>query len=78
MKVAGENTVIVLGSLKEQGVFKLLQAPPGQSLEFDEGPGATRTWLRPHLGHGNWHLVAFVDGDALETLVPFIQIPKLL
>ena len=37
-----------------------VHVPPGQSLDFDEGPGATRMWLRPHLGR-QFHLVEFVE-----------------
>ncbi len=34
--------------------------PPGQSLDFDDGPGATRRWLIPYLGT-DFHLVDFVE-----------------
>ena len=34
--------------------------PIGQSLDFDEGPGANRRWLHPHLG-SNFHLVEFIE-----------------
>lgn len=34
--------------------------PFGQSLDFDEGPGATRRWLHPYLGT-QFHLVEFVE-----------------
>jgi hypothetical protein len=34
--------------------------PPGQSLDFDPGPGADRQWLRPYLGT-DFHLVDFVE-----------------
>ena len=34
--------------------------PPGQTLDFDDGPGATRRWLDPYLGE-DFHLVEFVE-----------------
>ena len=34
--------------------------PLGQSLDFDEGPVATRRWLHPYLGT-QFHLVEFVE-----------------
>lgn len=34
--------------------------PEGQSLDFDEGGGASRRWLWPYLGD-DWHLFAFVS-----------------
>ncbi len=72
MATAALNTICILGSLKVPGVFKMFRVPDGQSLEFDEGPGATRRWLWPHLEAGEWHLMAFVDKDLLDDTVPYI------
>lgn len=69
---ADENTICVLGSLKEPGVFKMFRVPVGQSLEFDEGPGATRAWLWPHLGNGDWHLIIFVNKHLLDDTIPYV------
>jgi hypothetical protein len=40
--------------------FKAVALPAGQSEDFDEGDGAARKWLWPHLGRDH-HLVAFID-----------------
>lgn len=73
--IADENTICVMGSLKEPGVFKMFRVPAGQSLEFDEGPGATRAWLWlwPHRSRGDWHLIAFVDKRLLDDTIPYID-----
>jgi hypothetical protein len=42
----------------QDGDFKLVRVPPGQSLEMDEG-SATRRWLHGDLG-SKFHLVEFV------------------
>lgn len=77
MATATVNTICVLGSLKEPGVFKMFRVPVGQSLEFDEDD-ATRKWLWPHLGAGEWHLIAFVDKNLLDDTIPYVvdRIPQ--
>lgn len=39
--------------------MKAVIVPAGQSLDFDEGSGATRKWLQPYTA-GEYHLYAFV------------------
>lgn len=39
---------------------KAVIVPPGQSLDFDEGPGSSRRWLDQHLGL-DWHLAEFLE-----------------
>jgi len=71
MATAALKTICVLGSLKERGVFKMFRVPVGQSLEFDEH-NATRAWLRPYLGEGDWHLIEFTTEDRLNQVSTFI------
>lgn len=40
--------------------FRAVIVPPGQSLDFDEGPGASRRWLHPYLGKTH-HLASFIE-----------------
>jgi hypothetical protein len=51
---AGERVILHAPS------YKAVLVPPGQSLDFDVGPGATRRWLWPYLGRTH-HLVDFVE-----------------
>jgi hypothetical protein len=43
-----------------RGNHKAVLVPPGQSLDFDDGPGATRKWLYPYLGT-EYHLLEFIE-----------------
>ena len=43
--------------------YKIILLAEGQSEDFDDGPGATRKWLWPHLGR-EYHLVSFIDVEA--------------
>ena len=41
---------------------KAVLVPVGQSLDFDDGPGGTRKWLRPHMTD-EWYLCEFITID---------------
>lgn len=69
------STYVAILESHDRRKQKAVVVPVGQSLDFDEGPSATRRWLHPHLD-SEWHLKEFLPLTAAPAPVLVIELDQ--